>query len=135
MTRQMLFAVTVLAVSIVAATGCAPSIGDGCEANSDCDTDHICDLSQVGGYCTITPCPRTGCPAGSVCVQFEERSSWCMQKCGLFAYCREGYTCVNGFPDPLNPGEVLPAFCNQLEPVGFDVLTPDDVLVDAADAP
>lgn len=121
-------------VAVVA--GCTPSIGDGCEANSDCDTDQLCDLSQDGGYCTITPCPRTGCPGGSVCVEFEERNSWCMQKCGLFAYCREGYTCVNGFPDPLNPGEELPAFCNQLEPVsGDDAVAPRDVLDDVADVP
>ncbi len=130
MTRTSFFRVLALVASIASAAGCTPSIGDGCEANSDCDTDQVCDLSQEGGYCTITPCPRMGCPADSVCVQFEERSSWCMQKCGLFAYCREGYTCVNGFPDPLNPGEVLPSFCNQLEPVDIDAIAPDDFLGD-----
>jgi len=119
----------------ILAAGCTPSIGDSCESNSDCDTDQMCDLSQDGGYCTITPCPRTGCPGDSVCVLFDERSSWCMQKCGLFTYCREGYTCVNGFPDPLNPGEELPSFCNQLEPDQTgDVVAPDDVMTDAGDA-
>ncbi|HNZ02674.1 MAG TPA: hypothetical protein PLY68_00140 [Myxococcota bacterium] len=135
MTRTSLFLSLLLLISALFSAACSPSIGDGCESNSECDSDQICDLSQVGGYCTITPCPRIGCPSGSVCVQFDERSSWCMQKCGLFAYCREGYTCVNGFPDPLNPGQALPAFCNQLEPViTLDAVQDTDIQPDAADA-
>ena len=100
-----------LLLATAAGYGCTPSIGDACEANADCDTDQICDMSQAGGYCTITPCPREGCPSGSLCVEFSPVSSWCMQQCGVFDYCREGYDCVLNFVDAND--ETLEPFCNQ----------------------
>lgn len=114
---KLLLVVTTIALC---AAGCTPSIGDGCEANSDCATDHTCDLSQPGGYCTITPCPREGCPGGSVCIRFSEIESWCMQECGLYAYCRESYTCLNNYHDPIDPELIMPAFCNQAEQSSAD---------------
>jgi hypothetical protein len=119
-----------LLIFALLSVGCTPSIGDACEANGDCDTDHVCDLSQDGGYCTITPCPRAGCPGGSVCVHFDELSSWCMQACGVFDYCREGYRCVTDFVD--SSTEVVEPFCNQAEPVNTTDAAPVDQIEDTA---
>ncbi|HNU67852.1 MAG TPA: hypothetical protein PKH54_04525 [Myxococcota bacterium] len=107
-----------VASSILAATGCTPSIGDACESSTDCDSNHVCDLSQTGGYCTISPCPRAGCPGGSVCVRFDRLSSWCMQSCSIFDYCRDDYRCVTDFIDC--DGNLVDPFCNQVagEPAG-----------------
>ena len=114
MTRLLLtgFPVAVMTAGILLC-GCTPSIGDACESNSDCDTSHTCDQSQPGGYCTVSPCPREGCPSGSVCVRFGHLDTWCMQACGIYDYCRDGYECVNDFVDPIDPEAVTPPFCNQ----------------------
>lgn len=109
--------------------GCTPSIGDACEANADCDTDQICDLSQTGGYCTISPCPRAGCPSGSICVEFSPISTWCMQRCDVFDYCRVGYDCVSDFVD-FN-GVLTDPFCRQSATVdNTDTIVVDSWTID-----
>ncbi len=54
--------------------GCGNEIGDACSANLDCDpnggNDRICDMSSVGGYCTIPGCVHDSCPEGSTCIRF-----------------------------------------------------------------
>lgn len=86
----------------LAATGCAPDIGDSCETSVNCDVNgtRICDLAQPGGYCTVEYCESNTCPAGSVCVEFEPNPArlartWCMASCETDSDCRndEGYGC------------------------------------------
>jgi hypothetical protein len=65
----------ILALAIVAMSatfGCARSIGDQCQINTDCsaNNDRTCDMSQPGGYCTIEGCDQTSCPDSSACVRF-----------------------------------------------------------------
>lgn len=52
--------------------GCGHNIGDGCMTNVDCSPfgDRSCDISSVGGYCTIENCDTTTCPSEAVCVRF-----------------------------------------------------------------
>lgn len=59
-------------VLAAAATGCGHEIGDSCATNIDCATDgtRICDLTQLGGYCTVRNCSADSCPGSSVCVNF-----------------------------------------------------------------
>ena len=70
------FAVWLLVAGVtVAATvvgGCGKEIGDGCSLSSDCDPNgnRLCDISSVGGYCTISGCDYSTCPEEAACVQF-----------------------------------------------------------------
>jgi len=60
-----------------------PSIAGGpCRANSECAAPLKCDTSVPGGYCTAR-CGPGGitCPSLSVCVQFTDDDSFCMQVC------------------------------------------------------
>ncbi|HET6150672.1 MAG TPA: hypothetical protein VFH68_24240 [Polyangia bacterium] len=59
-------------VASLTSMGCARSIGDECQINTDCSAngDRTCDMSQPGGYCTIDGCDQTSCPEDSVCVRF-----------------------------------------------------------------
>lgn len=95
--------------------GCQPDIGDSCSVDSECAQTggRICDTSQPGGYCTISGCDPTSCPADeSVCVAFGQvlstvpgcdnpnRTSpyvrtFCMKTCGDSGDCRDGYECVD----------------------------------------
>jgi len=95
----------VLAVSVLAVAGCGREIGDDCSTNVDCGTSRICDLSQPGGYCTISPCRADTCPSEAVCVRFSVDDSFCMRTCEVSDECREGYRCVTDF-------EGYPGFCN-----------------------
>lgn len=94
-----------LLVSIGAAMGCEPEIGDDCEGSVDCSVsgDRLCDRSvpNSGGYCTISGCEEGTCPDDSICVKFRpepERLSttWCMRPCGGNGDCRtaDGFFCV-----------------------------------------
>lgn len=95
------------------ATGCASQVGDSCSTNADCGSGRICDRSQPGGYCTQSACDRYDCPSEAVCIDFGNQSRYCMQRCGAFAFCREGYVCVLDFPKPDSPDRFYSPFCNQ----------------------
>lgn len=77
--------------------GCSPSIGDECEAGSDCPSGvgAICDNTVEGGYCTVADCQPGSCPEESVCVTFDRDTRFCMAVCEADGDCRDGYTCRN----------------------------------------
>lgn len=97
----------ILVCSIVVALfcGCASKIGDGCSTNNDCGVNRICDRSQPGGYCTISPCELNACPKESVCISFDTTESFCMTRCAADGDCRSGYECVKNYG--------VSPFCNQ----------------------
>ena len=57
---------------MLALSACGHFIGDGCNSNVDCSPagDRFCDLSQVGGYCTVEGCDVNTCPDQEPCVRF-----------------------------------------------------------------
>ncbi len=112
---------------------CSPGIGDACKTNDDCGSDRSCDLSQPGGYCTVFSCERDGCPSDAVCVEYGNHVSYCMQRCGPFAFCREGYECVEDFPKADDSGN-YPGFCNQVALPG-DAIQPADATPDGSGTP
>ena len=75
--------------------GCQPSVGDVCQSNVECGATEgaICDVSVPQGYCTVAGCVPNGCPEDSVCVRFDEQTSYCMQICLSDGECREEHTC------------------------------------------
>ena len=79
--------------------GCAPKVGDECEVNTDCGIDLSCDTSQSGGYCTRAPCETGECPDGAVCIEFPDKSSFCMDFCEATSDCRADYVCVDNYGD------------------------------------
>ncbi|CAN0386267.1 unnamed protein product [Laminaria digitata] len=82
-----------LAISL---TACTPAVGDECKSNLECDSSSaggICDVSIPGGYCTVADCVPNGCPDDSVCVAFDEVTSFCMEACLEDGDCREGHAC------------------------------------------
>lgn len=93
----------------LALLACGREIGDDCATNVDCGSGRICDLSQPGGYCTISPCRPETCPAEAICVVFTVDDSYCMRTCATRDECREGYECVTGY-------EGYPGFCNAALP-------------------
>jgi hypothetical protein len=107
------FLVAVL-LSVAGAAGCARQIGDECSLNSDCGVDKICDTSQPGGYCTISPCRADTCPSEAICVTFAPQTTWCMRVCSNQNPCRGDYRCVTDFKD--FAGTEYPAFCDQSPP-------------------
>lgn len=84
----------VLVASLWLLTACGSAIGDSCGNNQDCPTSSYCDLTMPGGLCTIQDCREGDCPDGSVCVTFENESSYCMARCDSDGDCRGDYTCV-----------------------------------------
>jgi hypothetical protein len=66
------FHVAIVFTASIAATGCSPSIGDGCKTNVDCSRlgDRFCDTSAPNGYCTVDGCNQGTCPDGALCVRF-----------------------------------------------------------------
>ncbi|MBM4387174.1 MAG: hypothetical protein FJ088_05510 [Deltaproteobacteria bacterium] len=93
------------AIFLALALSCGQKIGDDCSGGSDCGTGRICDKSQPGGYCTISPCEKNSCPDEAVCIFFTDFDSYCMLRCDTDDDCRDEYRCVTGFGD--HP------FCNQ----------------------
>lgn len=91
---------------------CGHGIGDGCESALICSASatRLCDLTQPGGYCTLSGCQEGSCPSESVCVTFWQSSvrgeidrnrlsvNYCMKKCDERSDCRddEGYDCLAG---------------------------------------
>ena len=73
--------------------GCAPSVGDSCETSTECPSGAICDVTAPGGYCTIDGCDAESCPDGSVCVEFDDENTFCMEYCESDSECRRDYVC------------------------------------------
>ncbi len=73
---------------------CAPEIGDTCERSTNCPAGAICDTTTPDGYCTINQCTPGGCPDESICVEFGQRTSFCMKWCESDDQCRSGHQCV-----------------------------------------
>jgi hypothetical protein len=80
-----------LLTSLLAA--CGAEIGDECSTNAECGQGRICDRASRAGYCTVTPCSGDSCPENSVCVEFENRQTFCMALCDNSGDCRGGYFC------------------------------------------
>lgn len=59
----------------------------------------MCDTSQPGGYCTVTPCETNSCPEEAVCIEFPDRSHYCMFRCESGSDCRGDYQCVTNYGD------------------------------------
>lgn len=95
----------------LSALSCGRQVGDDCNTNSDCGTNWICDTSQPGGYCTLSPCTPDSCPDEAVCVVFAPDVTWCMRRCDAKNPCRTNYVCVQDYKD-FN-GVEYPGFCNQ----------------------
>lgn len=81
---------------------CARRIGDGCALNTDCsiNNDRVCDVSAMGGYCTVPECDPNSCPDNGLCVEFlgdqpTRVRRFCMANCGSNSDCRSGYVCRN----------------------------------------
>ena len=92
-------------------SACGREIGDDCGTNVDCGTGRICDLSQPGGYCTVSPCRPDYCPGESICVEFTPDDTYCMRRCDADEECRKGYLCVLGHRAD---EQEYAGFCNQL---------------------
>jgi hypothetical protein len=112
--RKLALAVAAVAVPAVLAAACGRQIGDDCGVNSDCGTNWICDSSQPGGYCTISPCGPETCPSEAQCVAFAPKVSYCMRNCDAKNPCRSHYSCVADYVDYL--GVSYPGFCDQASP-------------------
>ncbi len=93
-----LLCVVLLALGAVA---CAPSVGDSCAVRAECPSGAICDTTAPNGYCTFDDCVRNGCSDDSVCVFFDEDTSYCMKYCTDDAECRtdDGYVCRDDVGD------------------------------------
>ena len=76
-------------------TACTTQVGDTCQSNAECNTQDgaICDVSVPDGYCTVAQCVPNGCPDSSVCVRFDEETSYCMQVCLTSEECRTEHSC------------------------------------------
>lgn len=94
MTRFSTLFLFALALSL---SQCSREIGDDCSSNTDCGSGRICDLSQPGGYCTISPCREDTCPPEAICVEFSPTDSYCMRACTISDECRAGYLCVSNY--------------------------------------
>jgi len=90
-------------LSLLLITACAAQVGDECTDNLDCISSTgtgpqlTCDPLQPGGYCTLSPCEVNGCPGESVCIRFDDDSTFCMQSCESNGDCRSGYVCEKEF--------------------------------------
>lgn len=89
----------VVAILFAFVAGCAAQVGDECESSVDCGRALDCDLSQPGGYCTVSPCTVNGCPEEAACITFPDDTTWCMARCESGDDCRDGYTCVQNYGD------------------------------------
>ena len=80
-------------LALMTALGCEAKVGDPCVSNTQCGVSRTCDTSSYEGYCTISPCTPTSCPSDSVCVEFEDLSTYCMATCSSDDDYRDNYTC------------------------------------------
>jgi hypothetical protein len=75
-------------------------VGEPCTADAEC-LGGVCIPAQkqdagtswVGGSCSQACSLTEGCPAGSVCVTFEDGRSYCALECVDRTACRDGYVC------------------------------------------
>jgi hypothetical protein len=100
--------------------GCPRHIGDGCSINTDCSLqgDRVCDITQLGGYCTIPECSPDSCPDNAMCVEFQAGLTrtarrYCVNPCNTTSDCRGQYQCVhvNGAQGPVGD-----AGCPRVDP-------------------
>lgn len=78
---------------VVIGSGCAPAVGDTCEASTDCPSGVSCDTTAPEGYCLVPDCSRGSCPNTSICVEFDRDISFCMESCESDSDCRDSYAC------------------------------------------
>ncbi|MBA2665211.1 MAG: hypothetical protein H0U74_23185 [Bradymonadaceae bacterium] len=83
-----------LATVFLVLVGCTPEIGDACERSAQCPAGAICDNTVPGGYCTISNCAPNACPDEAICIEFGQRTNYCMRWCESQEDCREGQSCV-----------------------------------------
>jgi hypothetical protein len=85
----------VLILFALVVSACGHEIGDACSTNVDCAQDGTrdCDLSQPGGYCTVTGCDEYSCPSGSVCIRIFPFES-ATQSCGGDGDCDSNSLCL-----------------------------------------
>ena len=76
------------------ATACGTAIGDECSSDTQCPAGAYCDKTMPDGMCTDSPCRPGDCPDDSVCVEFENRETYCMARCEEDGDCRDGYSCI-----------------------------------------
>jgi hypothetical protein len=102
---------TIALLLVFLCASCAPRLGDSCENRGDCSVtgNRECDVSQPGGYCTISNCTRDSCGDEGVCVRFRPddprlAADWCMASCDETSDCdRDAYVCRSAAQ--LNEGE------------------------------
>jgi hypothetical protein len=96
-------------------TACPRRIGDGCATSTECSIngDRFCDISALGGYCTMVGCDSNTCPDNALCIEFYSDSNrlvrrFCMAACNSDSDCRgQGYQCVR--PTVTDPNASCPA--------------------------
>ena len=89
--------ICVLSISLLCLYGCSSEVGDPCISDAQCGLGRTCDLSSFEGYCTVKSCEADSCPSGSICVTFEDQSTYCMAICQESEDCRDGYQCDMSF--------------------------------------
>jgi hypothetical protein len=75
-------------------TACGAAIGDSCSSDSQCPSGAYCDRTLPDGYCTRANCRPGDCPEGSVCVEFPNLETYCMERCEENGDCRDDYECI-----------------------------------------
>lgn len=93
--RRPISLALVLLFAAMIASGCAPLVGDACETNEDCPDGTICDRSVENGMCTVEDCRIGECPSESVCVSFDDHTSYCMRNCNGDDDCRDDHRCID----------------------------------------
>lgn len=82
-----------LLLALMLVPACGTAIGDSCSSDSQCPSGAYCDRTMPGGYCTTGGCRPGDCPSGSVCVEFSNTDSYCMDRCNDDGDCRDDYNC------------------------------------------
>jgi hypothetical protein len=85
-----------LVLFAMSAAACSKSIGDECTTNVDCSQDYNardCDLSQPGGYCTITGCDEKSCPSEAVCIRVFPVEAGHTNLCAWYPTPSDGVLC------------------------------------------
>jgi hypothetical protein len=114
------WALAILALLGLLASGCSPGVGSGCTLSTDCGTtgNLVCDTSEFEGYCTVQDCVPNECPNNAACVMFNPTipgcgyddylqgspvdQQFCMATCGSNSDCRNGYICADPTKSPWN---------------------------------
>jgi hypothetical protein len=83
-----------LLMAVLVVPACGAAIGDSCSSDSQCPSGSYCDRTMPGGYCTTMNCRPDDCPDGSVCAEFPNGESYCMDRCSDDGDCRDDYQCI-----------------------------------------